>query len=114
MRKLASIGGGAPAPAAALLTPPPSSPAGSRAASPASAAPAVREYDAEAVGAFLESKAGRGARRGEWRHGKSVSAAHWDPRGRSVVSTSYDDVLRCAWCFSSRSLWAYISGGGGC
>ncbi|KAF9053743.1 WD40 repeat-like protein [Hymenopellis radicata] len=31
---------------------------------------------------------------GEWRHDKSVSSAYWDPRGKSIVSTSYDDAIR--------------------
>ena len=30
----------------------------------------------------------------EHTHGKSVSAAFWDPRGRSILSTCYDDRLR--------------------
>jgi len=33
--------------------------------------------------------------RAEWTHTKSVSSAYWDPRGRSIVSTSYDDTIRC-------------------
>jgi membrane-bound inhibitor of C-type lysozyme len=32
--------------------------------------------------------------RAECKHDKSVTAAYWDPRGRSIVSTSYDDILR--------------------
>lgn len=59
------------------------------------------EFDSETVQKYLDSKAGQGTFRGEWTHGKSVSSAYWDPRGRSVVSTSYDDQLRCeAHCFS--------------
>lgn len=52
------------------------------------------EFDSEVVQAFAESKTGAGAFRGEWRHGKSASSAYWDPRGRRIVSTSYDDLLR--------------------
>ncbi|KAG2158180.1 WD40-repeat-containing domain protein [Suillus bovinus] len=39
-------------------------------------------------------KEGKGVVRGIFQHGKSVSSAYWDPRGRSIVSTSYDDVIR--------------------
>ncbi|KAG6334833.1 hypothetical protein ID866_4255, partial [Astraeus odoratus] len=51
------------------------------------------EYDHDTVQAFKESKAGRGLMRAEFQHGKSASSAYWDPRGRSVVSTSYDDSI---------------------
>ncbi|KAG2753264.1 WD40 repeat-like protein [Suillus brevipes Sb2] len=40
------------------------------------------------------SKKGKGTVRGTFQHGKSVSSAYWDPRGRSIVSTSYDDSIR--------------------
>lgn len=53
------------------------------------------EFDSEQVGKHLASPAGKTTLRGEWSHGKSVSAAYWDPRGRSIVSTCYDDKLRC-------------------
>ncbi|KIM87143.1 hypothetical protein PILCRDRAFT_815601 [Piloderma croceum F 1598] len=56
------------------------------------------EFDAETVNKFLDSKKGEGCLRGEWTHGKSVSSAYWDPRGKSIVSTCYDDTLRCAFC----------------
>lgn len=52
------------------------------------------EFTTETVEKFGSSKKGTGLMRGEWTHGKSVSAAYWDPRGRSIVSTSYDDTLR--------------------
>ncbi|KAI5123334.1 hypothetical protein M0805_001759 [Coniferiporia weirii] len=42
----------------------------------------------------LSSPKGKGLLMAEWPHNKSVSAAFWDPRGRSIVSTSYDDKLR--------------------
>jgi hypothetical protein len=38
---------------------------------------------------------GSTALRAEWAHQKSVSSAYWDSRGRSIVSTSYDDTVRC-------------------
>lgn len=52
------------------------------------------EFDNGTIAKFLASKNGQGCLRGEWMHGKSASSAYWDSRGRSVVSTSYDDVLR--------------------
>jgi hypothetical protein len=53
------------------------------------------EFDAAVVSEFLETKKGKSCLRAEWRHDKSVSSAYWDPRGRAIVSTSYDDNLRC-------------------
>ena len=52
------------------------------------------DFDFERIDAFCGSRPGKACRRGEFIHGKSVSSAYWDPRGRSVVSTSYDDTLR--------------------
>ncbi|KAH7921730.1 WD40 repeat-like protein [Leucogyrophana mollusca] len=52
------------------------------------------EFSFDTVQEFVESKKGKGCLRGEFSHGKSVSSAYWDPRGRSIVSTSYDDTLR--------------------
>jgi ABC-type uncharacterized transport system involved in gliding motility auxiliary subunit len=37
---------------------------------------------------------GKALHRGAWQHGKSCSAAYWDPWGRRVLTTSYDDKLR--------------------
>lgn len=52
----------------------------------------VEDHD---VDNFLDLDEGKSCLRGEWKHGKSVSSAFWDPRGRGIVSTSYDDKLRC-------------------
>ncbi|KAJ8482107.1 hypothetical protein ONZ45_g15069 [Pleurotus djamor] len=52
------------------------------------------QFDAQTVLEYASSKKGTGCLRGEWRHDKSVSSAYWDPRGRGIVSTSYDDTLR--------------------
>jgi WD40 repeat protein len=52
------------------------------------------EFDHETVTTFATSKEGVGLLRGEWPHDKSCSSAYWDPRGRQIVSTSYDDTLR--------------------
>lgn len=42
----------------------------------------------------MESNKGKGLLRASWQHGKSCSAAYWDPWGRRVLTTSYDDKLR--------------------
>jgi len=55
----------------------------------------THKFDAATVSEFLETKEGKTCLRAEWRHDKSVSSAYWDPRGRAIVSTSYDDNLRC-------------------
>ena len=52
------------------------------------------DFDLEKITEFGKTKAGKAVQRGEFQHGKSVSSAYWDPRGRSIVSTSYDDTLR--------------------
>ena len=44
---------------------------------------------------FCNGTDGSAALRAEWAHKKSVSSAYWDPRGRSIVSTSYDNTIRC-------------------
>ncbi|KAK0228601.1 WD40-repeat-containing domain protein [Armillaria fumosa] len=62
----------------------------------------VVEVGLESVNEFIESKKGHGCLRGEWRHDKSVSSAYWDPRGKSVVSTSYDDTIRL-WDFDTKA-----------
>ncbi|KAJ3564049.1 hypothetical protein NP233_g8544 [Leucocoprinus birnbaumii] len=61
------------------------------------------EYDYEVVTQFTASKRGSGLLRGEWPHDKSCSSAYWDPRGRQIVSTSYDDTLRL-WNMDSSAL----------
>ncbi|THU89524.1 WD40 repeat-like protein [Dendrothele bispora CBS 962.96] len=66
----------------------------------ASSATPTLDFDFEVVKEFLDSPKGSGCLRGEWRHEKSASSAYWDPRGRSIVSTSYDDSIR---------LWDYPS-----
>lgn len=61
---------------------------------PASVVTLPTEVDSEAIEKFLASKRGEPTVRASWSHGKSVSSAYWDPRGRSIVSTSYDDTIR--------------------
>jgi hypothetical protein len=57
-------------------------------------APEPRDFEYEQVTKFMSTKQGKGTSRGEWRHGRAIGAAHWDPHGRRIVSTSYDDTLR--------------------
>jgi hypothetical protein len=52
------------------------------------------EFDADVVDSFLDSEPGRGVLRAEYPHNQSATAAFWDPRGRGIVSTSYDNTLR--------------------
>ncbi|KAI0065378.1 WD40 repeat-like protein [Artomyces pyxidatus] len=52
------------------------------------------ELDLEKVNDFMESKTGKSTLRADFPHGKSVSSAYWDPRGRTIVTTSYDDTIR--------------------
>lgn len=54
----------------------------------------ANEFAKDVVDEFLSSPKGKGCLRAEWHHNKSVSSAYWDARGRSIVSTSYDDTLR--------------------
>ncbi|KZT68200.1 WD40 repeat-like protein [Daedalea quercina L-15889] len=68
----------------------------------------ANQFDQDIVDEYLASPRGKGCLRGEWRHGKSVSSAYWDPRGRSIVSTSYDDLLRL-WDFKSSVLESNIT-----
>ncbi|KAI0797707.1 WD40-repeat-containing domain protein [Abortiporus biennis] len=52
------------------------------------------DFDSKVIEGFLSSKQGKNCLRGNWQHGKSVSSAYWDPRGRGIVSTCYDDSIR--------------------
>lgn len=51
-------------------------------------------FDNETMENYISSPKGKRTLIAEWPHNKSVSAAFWDPRGRNIVSTSYDDNLR--------------------
>ncbi|THH05759.1 hypothetical protein EW145_g4564 [Phellinidium pouzarii] len=51
-------------------------------------------FELEVVTKYEPLPKGKGLLVAEWPHNKSVSAAYWDPRGRSIVSTCYDDKLR--------------------
>lgn len=52
------------------------------------------EINADEIELNSKSKKGKSTLRGEWKHGKSVTAGYWDPHGRRIVSTSYDDTIR--------------------
>ena len=57
--------------------------------------PGTLDFDADVVNQYIAKPEGTGTFRGEYPHNKSASSAYWDPRGRQIVSTSYDDTLRC-------------------
>ena len=67
----------------------------------------VLELELEDVEKLDKTKGGTTTLRAEHRHEKSVTAAYWDPRGRSIVSTSYDDVLRSTSPFAE---WSCMQG----
>ncbi|KAL7415987.1 WD40-repeat-containing domain protein [Mrakia frigida] len=48
----------------------------------------------EQIKAYAATEKGKGLVQGVWRHGKSCSSAVWDPWGRRLLTTSYDDSLR--------------------
>jgi WD repeat-containing protein 76 len=82
-------------PVGSLPTPPPSSPIGSR----GSVASGPTDIDPDAITDFLESNRGKGALMADWPHQKSVSSAYWDPSGSRIVSTCYDDTIRCKFIY---------------
>lgn len=43
---------------------------------------------------YRTSAKGKGLLRASFQHGKSCSSAYWDPWGRRILTTSYDDKLR--------------------
>lgn len=68
------------------------------------------DFDTEVVNKYVGSTKGKSVVRADFPHGKSASSAYWDPRGRQIVSTSYDDRLRCMFIFGEIfSLSAMIS-----
>lgn len=52
------------------------------------------ESDYHTVTSYLASPKGKHLMRAKWQHGKSCSSAYWDPWGRRILTTSYDDNLR--------------------
>ncbi|CDO72873.1 hypothetical protein BN946_scf185002.g58 [Trametes cinnabarina] len=73
---------------------PPTSRPSSKVKDPAGAT-ISNEVDYETIEKLLATKKGQTTARASWAHNKSVTSAYWDPRGRSILSTSYDDNLRC-------------------
>jgi hypothetical protein len=55
----------------------------------------------EKVANYQASSKGKGLLRAAYQHGKSCSAAYWDPWGRRILTTSYDDKLRSISSFYS-------------
>lgn len=53
------------------------------------------DFHQDIVNEYMEDPESKGIMRAEFGHNKSASSAYWDPRGRQIVSTSYDDRLRC-------------------
>jgi WD repeat-containing protein 76 len=53
--------------------------------------------DWASVSGYIGTDKGANALRAEWNHDKSATAATWDPRGKRLVSTSYDDNVRSEW-----------------
>ena len=81
--------------AAEMLTPPPSSPTEENGSKP----PRLDTYpessiEYDKIGQHMGTARGKGLLRANYQHGKSCSAAYWDPWGRRVLTTSYDDKLR--------------------
>jgi hypothetical protein len=54
----------------------------------------VLELGLQDVEQLDKPKGGTATLRADCKHDKAVTSASWDPRGRSVVSTCYDDALR--------------------
>ncbi|KAF8910971.1 WD40-repeat-containing domain protein [Gymnopilus junonius] len=52
------------------------------------------DFESNIIEKHFGSANGKGGFRGEFRHEKSASSSYWDPRGRQIVSTSYDDRIR--------------------
>ncbi|KAH8106752.1 WD40 repeat-like protein [Cristinia sonorae] len=53
------------------------------------------EENIQVIEDFLtKSEDGSSCLKSSWEHGKAINSAYWDPRGRSIVSTCYDDKLR--------------------
>lgn len=60
----------------------------------------VFEADWDTVHEFRQTKPGRSSVLATYEHKQSASSAYWDPSGRNIVSTSYDNFLRSE-CFVS-------------
>lgn len=56
----------------------------------------LEDEDLNTIDTFLkDTKEGKLCLRGHWDHGKAINSAYWDARGRGIVSTCYDDKIRC-------------------
>jgi hypothetical protein len=54
----------------------------------------VLELDLQDVEKLDKPKGGRATLRADCKHDNAVTSADWDPRGRSIASTCYDDAVR--------------------
>ena len=73
----------------------------------------IESIEFDIVEKYKKSSKGKGILLADWEHKRSVTAAYWDPRGRSVVSTCYDDTLRreCLFLFASSNLGPFAIDG---
>lgn len=76
-----------------VLTPPPTAKSENGESSRINTFP-TSSIGSEKVNSYLSSSKGKGLLRASYQHGKSCSAAYWDPWGRRILTTSYDDNLR--------------------
>jgi WD40 repeat protein len=71
----------------------------------------VLELELQDVAQLDKPKGGTATLRADCKHDKAVTSASWDPRGRSVVSTCYDDALRCMFLYDRmRSCSPFLHG----
>lgn len=82
-----------PIPLGSLPTPPPTATEEPPPTATEETHPIV-ESDYHTVTSYLASPKGKHLMRAKWQHGKSCSSAYWDPWGRRILTTSYDDNLR--------------------
>lgn len=54
----------------------------------------VLELELQDVEQLDKPMMGTATLRAECKHDKAVTSANWDPRGRSIVGTCYDDAIR--------------------
>lgn len=54
----------------------------------------VLELELQDVEQLDKPMVGTATLRAECKHDKAVTSANWDPRGRSIVGTCYDDAIR--------------------
>ena len=78
---------------AEILTPPPSAKIEKGEKGKIETGP-MSNVSAERTESYRTGGKGKGLERANFKHGKSCSSAYWDPWGRRILTTSYDDKLR--------------------